>query len=74
VKVDAIKDSIQITIAHKIEGKIVLETPCRDYDEYRTLPRLVSYDGVTCGLTGWNSDRGYACYQSGGLVAKVVGQ
>ncbi len=72
MKAAAIKDAIQVTIVHKIEGKIVLETPCRDYDDFRTLPRLVSYEGYTLSKTGWNSDRGYACYQSGLPVAQVV--
>jgi hypothetical protein len=56
----------------KVDGTTVLETSCPDYDHYRALPQVVEYEGVRCGKTGWNSDRGYACYQSNALMAQAV--
>lgn len=69
MKSSIVQGAIVITAHHIIEGETVLETACRDYDHYKTLPAVVSYEGTVCGLTGWNSDRGYACYKSGAKVA-----
>lgn len=62
-------NAIPVTSSHIIEGQVVIETTCRDYDHYRSLPDAVTYNGVVCGKTGWNSDRGYACYKSGVALA-----
>jgi hypothetical protein len=53
------------------EGELVLETTCRDYDHYVSLPNVVVYEGVECGKTGWSSDSNYACYKSGASIAKA---
>jgi hypothetical protein len=51
------------------QGHLVLEVHCHDYVCYRALPEVVVYQGVTCGKTGWSSDRHYACYQSRAHIA-----
>ncbi len=61
--------AIVIQSAVMYEGELVLETVCRDYDHYRTLPDVVGYEGTECGKTGWSSDRNYACYKSGAAIA-----
>jgi len=67
-----ISEAIVLTIVQRIEGELVLETNCTDYDHYKTLPEVVAYDGILCGKTGWSSDRNYACYKSGVKIARAV--
>lgn len=69
MRAEVVKDAINITIAVKLEGKLVLETECKDFNSYCALPAAVSFEGVVCAKTGWSSDRGYACYKEGGLLA-----
>lgn len=40
-------------------------TSCTDYDDYKSLPRVVEYQGVLYGKTGWNSDTCQAYYKTG---------
>ena len=61
--------ALLLTATYFSEGELVLETTCWDYDHFRTLPEVVEYRGNVCGKTGWNSDRGYACYKSGVPIA-----
>lgn len=61
--------AIVIQSAVMYEGELVLETVCRDYDHYKSLPEVVIYEGTVCGKTGWSSDRNYACYKSGAAIA-----
>jgi len=49
-----------------------LEVDCVDYEHYSKLPRLVRKNGVMFGLTGWNSDRGIACYKDRVITAKAI--
>jgi len=62
--------AIVVTAVHHIEGQMVIETTCANYDAYLALPHVVEYEGKTCGLTGWSSDRNYACYKSGVRIAR----
>lgn len=62
--------AIFIQVATWMEGQLVLETTCRDFDHYKTLPDVVVYEGVECGKTGWSSDTHLACYKSGTAIAK----
>lgn len=64
--------AIVIQAALHLDGQLVLETTCRDYDHYKSLPEVVIYEGTECGKTGWSSDREYACYKSGAAIAKAV--
>ena len=66
-------NAIVITSHGMVEGNWILETSCRDYDQYKTLPDVVEWQGQLCGKTGWNSDRGYACYKSGVPIARAQG-
>lgn len=65
--------AIVIQSAVMYDGELVLETLCRDYDHYKSLPDVVDYEGTECGKTGWSSDKQYACYKSGAAIAKKVG-
>lgn len=65
-------DAIVLLVAQRIEGDLILETTCRDYDHYIELPDVVTYNGVMCGKTGWSSDRNYACYKSNAMIARKV--
>ena len=74
MKASIVSGAIAITAHHILDGETVIETACRNYDHYKSLPPVVSYEGIIVGLTGWNSDRGYACYKSGAKVAHKVGK
>lgn len=69
MKAKAIQDAITLTNVQEVEGETILETDCRDYDHFITLPSAVVYDGKVCGKSGWSSDRNYACYKSNMKVA-----
>ncbi len=64
-----VNNKIKITALHNIEGMMVIETSCSDYEKYRSLPDLIEYNGVLFGKTGWSSDKEYACYKSNPIVA-----
>lgn len=64
--------AIVILVAQRVEGNLILETNCRDYDHYKSLPEVVSYQGTLCAKTGWSSDRSYACYQSRMAIARGI--
>lgn len=79
MKAKVIHDAISIIGAHIIDGEVVLETTCRDFDHFCALPAAVSFEEATgvpvcvCGKTGWSSDTNRACYKSGAKLAyKVV--
>ncbi len=57
-----------------IEGTTCAMVDCHDYDHFRTLPEVVSYNGVMMGKTGWNSDTNHAHYQSNAQVVRVCGR
>lgn len=61
---------LSILAADQIEGTLCLVTGCEDYDHYRSLPVAITYNGVLCGKTGWNSDSGRAYYQSNATLAR----
>lgn len=63
---------LHIITAGDIEGVLCLITDCHDYDHYVSLPEAVTYNGVLCGKTGWNSDKGRVYYQSDAALARVV--
>jgi len=54
-----------------IEGVQVATVDCTDYDHFRALPPVVSFQGTRLGKTGWNSDSNRACYQSNATLLKV---
>jgi hypothetical protein len=66
-----IVNSMQIIESGEIEGIGYVVVDCLDYDEYRALPDAIKLvrDGTTLEkvyvLTGWNSDKCIACYQTG---------
>lgn len=65
-------NAIVILNAQAVDNELVLETSCPDFDTLKTLPQVVSYEGIVCGMTGWNSDRGHAYYKSKVKVALPV--
>ena len=65
-----IPTAITLTAVHRLDGELVLETNCRDYEHYTSLPEVVAYEGTLCGKTGWSSDKNYACYKSGVKIAR----
>jgi hypothetical protein len=55
------------------ERLLILTTPCYSYQELRSLPKAISYDGTRLGLASYNSDTDRACYRSDKLTATIIG-
>ena len=72
MKANVVQGAITLSATYNLGGETVLETTCRDFEHFITLPEVVEYNGRMCGKTGWSSDRGYACYKSGAMVALSV--
>lgn len=62
---------LRAVVVQVLEGKTCAIVECHDYDHYRTLPDIVSYEGVMMSKTGWNSDTNHAHYQSHTLMLRV---
>lgn len=62
-------NGITVTTYGTVDGTLWLYTDCNDYDHYKTLPQAITFDGNRYGLSGWNSDRNIACYQTNVKVA-----
>ena len=60
------------TAAQLPSGVWVLEVSCADYEAFVELPKVVAFNGLRYGLTGWNSDSGMAYYRSDARYAEVL--
>ena len=65
MKVQVMKDEMVALEVGEVDGDTYVVVACHDYDHLKTLPQVVSYNGIRCGRTGWNSDRNVAYYRSG---------
>lgn len=61
--------AVTVISYHFIAGDRILETDCRDFDHYSTLPEAVTFQGRVYGKTGWSSDTGRACYKTAARIA-----
>jgi len=66
------REYVKVLNWYHIDGAVVVITDCADYDAYRALPDAIEVEGHLLGKTGWNSDRGTACFKSGVLLARKV--
>jgi hypothetical protein len=62
--------SVKVNAAYAFEGHHWLEVPVTDWDDVKTLPVGLRYEGRTYGRTGWNSDRGVAYYSTRSAYAE----
>jgi len=67
-----VKGAIVVLSCHIIEGQVVIETNCRDYEHFTTLPEVVCFDEIHCAKSGWSSDTNRACYKSSKQIAYKV--
>lgn len=65
-------EALKVLQSGNIDNTYWFYTDCFDYEHYKTLPNCVDYQGVRYGLTGWNSDKSYACYQNNASLAFFV--
>jgi hypothetical protein len=66
-------DYVQVTEAAVYDGEYWLQTDGgRDYDEYRSMPTVIEFDGRLYGKMSFNTDTGRVAYKVGAPVAKVV--
>jgi len=47
----------------EVDGEFILIGDCVDYDAYAKLPKVLLWEGQLYSLTGWNSDKHYACWK-----------
>ncbi len=66
-------DYIAVKHVSKYDGVTCCVVECENYDRYKVLPDTVSYNGVLCGKTGWNSDKNHAYFQSNSYYVRKVG-
>lgn len=65
------RDWLTVESVGMVEGVMCAITTCPDYDAYKALPEVISYNGAKLGKTGWNSDTGHAFYQTNALILRV---
>jgi hypothetical protein len=63
---------IKIQALHTIDGEVVAEVNCDDYDDFHALPDAIEVEVFILGKTGWSSDRNYACYKQNVILGKIV--
>jgi hypothetical protein len=63
---------LTLVYAEVRDNQSIVAVPCRDYDDYCTLPSAVEYGDRLHTRTGWNSDRQEAYYKTGMEFAKIV--
>lgn len=65
-------EAISVLEVQEFQGVRVLITSCTSYEEYKSLPKAVKFEGMVFGKTGWNSDTGRAYYRTDALIARVI--
>ncbi len=71
MKVQVEKDELVAQQVAVIEGNTCIVVTCHDFDHYKRLPAVVSFNGIKCGKTGWNSDTNRCHYQSNATIVSV---
>jgi hypothetical protein len=66
-------NAITVIAEYKLDGEIVIEVPCKDYENFASLPNALSYNGTVVGKTGWSSDTYRACYKQNTRLAYPIG-
>lgn len=54
------------------DGETFLEVDCQSYDAFTALPGGMKFNGMSYGLTGWNSDTQLAYYKKSKSFATKV--
>ena len=62
-------EAIPVLSEHILEGQLVIETECNDFDQYKRLPSALTFKGITLVKTGWSSDTYKACFKQSTQVA-----
>ena len=74
-KAQAIKDAVIITGGpYFIDGDwwVDARVDANDYCAFRAMPKAISFEGRTYGLSAWNSDTGRVAYTTRTMVARKV--
>jgi hypothetical protein len=71
-RVKAEPEYLTINYSARIEGVLCVVVDCQDFDHFKRLPQVVSYNGTLLGKTGWSSDTNIAHYQSNAHMVRVV--
>jgi len=70
-KVKAEPEYLTVEYTVRIEGVQCAVVTCHDFDHFKRLPEVVSYNGILLGKTGWNSDTNHAHYQSNAQMVRI---
>ena len=65
-------DAIKVNEFGTIQGIQWFTTDCHDYDAFLSLPKACDLGGTVYALTGWNSDRNVAYFQSNQKFARPL--
>jgi hypothetical protein len=68
----AVDNFINLTAVYEFEGVQWAETYCNDYFDFKALPKAIEVNGRILGKVAWNSDKGYAAYNSRSLLGKII--
>lgn len=60
---------VSVQREHVLDGEMVIEVSCSDFDNYKSLPDALLYKGIVCGKTGWSSDSNLCCYKQNAKLA-----
>lgn len=72
MKAKSVNNMIIVRATHIIDAEFIAEVDCNDYEEYKSLPKVIEVQGKYLGKTGWSSDRNYACYKNNVILGKFV--
>jgi len=72
MRAKATDEFLNISTAATVEGDSIITTSCPDYEAYSKLPAVVEFENKLYGRTGWNSDRGFACYKTSAPLARII--
>jgi hypothetical protein len=56
----------------EVDGETILIGDCADYEAYTKLPKVLLWEGALYSLTGWNSDKHYACWKITQRIAMPI--
>ena len=69
---NTVPGAVAVVQSYQLEGKLVFEVECRDFDHFKALPSVLSLQGVNCVKCGWSSDSNLACYKQYHAIAWKV--
>lgn len=70
-----LKRDVDRLVVHQhevFEGVHYITATCYDYEHFRSLPDVISFNSQICGKSAWNSDKCVVYYRSDMKFARAV--